>query len=34
MQDEEGDNVLDVDTAMKSKEYKSYIQAACELEKV
>jgi hypothetical protein len=34
VQDEEGDNVLDVDTAMKSKEYKSYIQAACELEKV
>lgn len=25
VQDEEGDNVLDVDTAMKSKEYKSYI---------
>ena len=34
VQDEEGDNVLDVDAAMKSTEYKSYIQAACELEKV
>lgn len=25
VQDEEGDNVLDVDTALKSTEYKSYI---------
>lgn len=34
VQDEEGDSVLDVDAAMKSTEYKSYIQTACELEKV
>ena len=32
--DEEGDTVLDIDTAMKSTEYKSYIQACCELAKV
>ena len=34
VQDEEGDNVLDVDAALKSTEYKSYILAACELEKL
>lgn len=34
VQDEEGDNVLDVDAALKSTEYKSYLQAASELEKI
>jgi hypothetical protein len=33
VQDEDGDNVLDVDVALKSTEYKTYIMAACELEK-
>jgi len=32
--DEDGDTVLDVDAAMKSTEYKTYICAACELAKV
>lgn len=32
--DEDGDPVLDVDIAMKSSEYKTYINSICELEKV
>ena len=34
IQDDDGDPVLDVELAMKSQEYKAYINAVCELEKV
>ena len=34
IQDEDGDPVLDVELALKSQEYKAYINAVCELEKV
>jgi len=32
--DEEGDQVLDVEVAIKSTEYQAYIKAVCELQKV
>ena len=32
--DEEGDQVLDVEVAIKSSQYQAYIKAVCELQKV
>ena len=32
--DEEGDQVLDVEIAIKSTEYQAFIKAVCELEKI
>ena len=32
--DDEGDQVLDVELAMRSTEYQSFIKAVCELQKV
>ena len=34
VQDEDGDQVLDVDVAIKSSEYQAFIKAICELQKV
>ena len=34
IQDDEGDPVLDVELAMKSSEYKAFMNAVCELEKI